>query len=388
VASLWGLLVLGCVFANRIGLALSVLIAFRLLVPHARRAFDRRAFRVALGGAAAVALLWTVYLIARPEARDPGWGGPRSLLEVLFGYPPIGPRVLSWFLAGWPVMTAIVTITLALMVVRFAADRRRTACLALPGFIVLPLIAGSLTREIYNESRYHFHLYPFVLIAFAVAIDVLARGVADAIDTVTAILGQSFRTKPVATALLAALFALAGSPDLAPGAIASFVNRDYTTPIDPVRAVLSWRPYATFHQDHEGPAMRVRAELAPGDRVVVSGPTYWASIYYYYLAGRVDYAVSEKTAELYRGDHVIHHVTGVRCLITPAELAAMLTAEADHRIWFLGDLNLLSESNRHFSPEMKQALAALLLPPLYLGRDHDTVVARRDPAAVTAGSPQ
>jgi hypothetical protein len=81
-------------------------------------------------------------------------------------------------------------------------------------------------------------------------------------------------------------------------------------------------------------------------------------------------------------------VTGVRCLITPAELAAMLTAEADHRIWFLGDLNLLSESNRHFSPEMKQALAALLLPPLYLGRDHDTVVARRDPAAVTAGSPQ
>jgi hypothetical protein len=57
----------------------------------------------------------------------------------------------------------------------------------------------------------------------------------------------------------------------------------------------------------------------------------------------------------------------------------MLVAESGHRIWILGDLNLLGNTNRHFSPPMKQALAGLLLPPLYLGRDHDTVVARLDP---------
>jgi hypothetical protein len=384
--SLWALALLGLVFANQIGLGLSVLVAYWIFVPDARQALRRSPLLPAIIGAAVLALTWAGYIAARPEARDPGWGGPRPVLEVLFGYPPVGSRVLSWFMAGWPVMTGIVLVTFAVMITRFVHDRRRTACLALPGFVILLLVAGCLPREMYNESRYHFHLYPFVLIGFAVAVDVLARGVADGIDTFTAILGQSFRTKPLATALLSALFALAGSPDLAPGAIALFVNRDYTTPVDPVRAVLSWRPYATFHQDHEGPALRVRAELAPGDRVVVSGPTYWASIYYYYLSGRVDYAVTEKADRLYRDGQVTHHVTGIPCINSPAGLAAMLEAERDHRVWILGDLNLLSRSNRHFSPEMKQALSALLLPPLYLGRDHDTVVARRDALSDRAGS--
>jgi len=377
--SLGALVVLGLAFANLIGLALVVLTILLVLLPGAVEQIRRRPLSLAFAGSLALAVLWGVFLVFTPSARDPGWGGPRPIAEVLGGYPPVPQRVLYWFLAGWPVMTGIVLTALAVMLIRFGADRHRTTALLLPGLLILPLLANSLTREIHNESRYHFHMYPFILIVFAVAIDLAARGVAEGIDSLTAILGQSFRTKSLATGLLAVLFALAGSPDLAPGAIALFVNRDYTTPVDPIRSVLSWRPYATFHQDHEGPAVRVRGELQPGDRVVVSGPTYWASIYSYYLNGRVDYAVTEKPERLFRDGHVVHHVTGVRCLTSPAELDSMLVAESSHRIWILGDLNLLSDSNRHFSPPMKRALADLLLPPLYLGRDHDTVVARRDP---------
>ena len=252
------------------------------------------------------------------------------------------------------------------MLIRFSADRRRTSSLLLPGFVILPLLATCLSREIHNESRYHFHMYPFILIGFAVAIDLAARAVAEGLDSLTAILGQSFRTKRLATGLLAVLFALAGSPDLAPGAIALFVSRDYTTPVDPIRSVLSWRPYATFHQDHEGPALHVRAELAPGDRVVVSGPTYWASIYDYYLGGRVNYAVTERPERLLKDGHVVHHVTGARCLTSPAELDSMLAAESGHRIWVLADSNLLGEPNRYFSSPMKagagRAARAAALP--------------------------
>jgi hypothetical protein len=130
----------------------------------------------------------------------------------------------------------------------------------------------------------------------------------------------------------------------------------------------------------------VRSELAPGDLVVVSGPTYWVSIYHYYLAGRVDYAVTEKSDRLYRNGRVTHHVTGVPCLTTPAELAAMLDTDRHRRIWIFGDLNLLRPSNRHFSPEMKQSLSALLLPPRFLGRDRDTVAGLRDPVIAAAGA--
>jgi 4-amino-4-deoxy-L-arabinose transferase-like glycosyltransferase len=382
---LGALVVLALAFANLIGFALAVLAILLVLFPGAAAAIRQRPLWPAFAGSLALAVLWGGFLIFQPAARDPGFGGPRPIAEVLGGYPPVAQRVLSWFLAGWPVMTLVVLITLAAMLIRFSADRRRTSSLLLPGFVILPLLATCISREIHNESRYHFHMYPFILIGFAVAIDLAARVVAEGLDSLTAILGQSFRTKPLATGLLATLFALAGSPDLAPGAIALFVSRDYTTPVDPIRSVLSWRPYATFHQDHEGPALHVLAELAPGDRVVVSGPTYWASIYDYYLGGRVNYAVTERPERLLKDGHVVHHVTGARCITSPAELDSMLAAESSHRIWILGDLNLLRNTNRHFSPPMKRALARLLLPPLFLGRDHDTVVARLDPRPKALG---
>jgi hypothetical protein len=150
--------------------------------------------------------------------------------------------------------------------------------------------------------------------------------------------------------------------------------------VDPVRSVLSWRPYATFHQDHQAPAARARAELAPGDRIVVCGPSYWASIYAYYLDAPIDYIVTEKTDRLYKNGYMVHHVTGARCLITPSEVDSTLAAEAGHRVWIFADLNLLTDSNHHFSPAMKATLSPLLLPPYFVGRDHDTVLSRREPS--------
>ncbi len=383
--ALWGLAILGASFLNLFLVAIGLAAAYPVVFAGAREDLRRRPLVAALAGGAALAGLWIAYLLARPEALDPGWGGPRPIATVLLGYPPLKSRVFDWFVVGWPVMTWIVIATLLVLVVRFVADRRQVACLYAPAVVILPLLAVTVTREVYNESRYHFHVYPFTLTLFAVAVDAMTRGAGAVLDVLGAILGSarhlpgalSFRRWGSAAATVLVLLAL--SPDIAPGALALLIGRDYATPVDPVRAILSWRPYSTFHQDHVGPANRVKAELRPEDRVIVAGPTYWLSIYYYYLDGRVDYAVAGKVDSDRGPGTVRHHITGVRCLVTPEELDQVLSAEAGHRLWIFGDRNLLSPGSRHFSPPMKERLTELCRPIDFLGRDRNTFVSRREP---------
>ena len=384
--ALWALAILGASFLNLFLVAIGLAAVYPVVFAGAREDLRRRPLGAALAGSAALAVFWTVYLLIHPEARDPGWGGPRPIATVLFGYPPLKARVLDWFLVGWPLMTWLVIATFVILLIRFVADRRRVHGLYACALVILPLLATSVTREIYNESRYHFHVYPFTLTLFAVAVEALIRGASAVVDVLGAILGSASRlpgalgARRWGSAIATVLILLAVSPDIAPGSLRLLIDRDYSTPIDPVRAILSWRPYATFHQDHKGPALHVKAELGPEDRVIVAGPTYWLSIYHFYLGGRVDYAVSEKSDAGRGPGPVRHHITGVRCLVTPEELDQMLAAEAHHRLWIFGDLNLLAPESRHFSPPMKARLTELCRPIVVLGRDRNTFVSRREPA--------
>jgi hypothetical protein len=328
-------------------------------------------------GSAALLVYWIVYLQSHPAALDPGWGEPWSVGAVLTAYPPFKSRVLDWFLRGWPVMTPLVAAGVLGLVAGFVFDRRRGEWLVAAAVLVIPLIVVTFGRELHNEARYHFHVYPFIVMVFALAITLLARGVTAAVDIVLATAGRPFAARPLVEGLLIIALGFGLCRDLAPRDLWSCVTRDYSTSKDPIRGTLNWLPYATFHQDHATPAAYVREQIAPGDRIAFFGPLYWASIYWYYL-GQVDYAVSKDATGMRREDGVFHHVTGARCITAVEELDQVLAAERHHRVWLLGDLQMLSDASSSFSPVMKARLRALALPWHYLGRDSNTLVRRLD----------
>jgi hypothetical protein len=127
-------------------------------------------------------------------------------------------------------------------------------------------------------------MYPFILIAFAVAVDLAARAVAEGLDGGHP--GANFRTKPLATGLLAPCSPWPALRTLAPGADA--VREPTTRP--------QWIP--SVRSSPGGPmppSIRTTRDRrctcgpsSPQDRVVVSGPTYWASSTITILDGRVD----------------------------------------------------------------------------------------------------
>ena len=94
---------------------------------------------------------------------------------------------------------------------------------------------------------------------------------------------------------------------------------------------------------------------------------------------QVDYAVSENATRIMRDDQVVHHVTGVHCLTSLDELDRVLASERGHRIWLLGDLNMLSDESASFTPAMKSRLREIATPWHYLGHDLNTLVRRIDP---------
>jgi hypothetical protein len=286
----------------------------------------------------------------------------------------VAERALGWFIAGWPLASAVVALTLLGLVVRFAADRRRGRDLFAAAVLLLPLILVTATREIHNESRYHFHLYPFILTLLAVPIAAAARLAAGALDTGLAIAGRRFPFRSLAEGAIAVSIGLLVTPDIAPRGIAAVVAGDNTTPRDPIRSALSWLPYATFHQDHVTPAAAVRSHLEADDPVLVAGPPYWASIYLHYI-GRLDYVVSEKAQVAGRNGVTLHHVTGARTLRSVAELDQVIAAEPGRRFWILTDSILLGPESRYFSADMKRRLGTLATPVLQRGRDQVTVAA-------------
>jgi 4-amino-4-deoxy-L-arabinose transferase-like glycosyltransferase len=382
----WALAILGAGLLNQFGVAVALVAGYLILLPGGLGELKRRPLFPVLLGTAALGLYWSGYLALNPTALMTPWGESRSVAQAFFGFPPIGKRVVQWFADGWPAMSAVSAVTLAVLLGRFALDRRQRASLFAAGVVLLPLVGVTMVREIYNESRYHFHLYPFLLVVFALALGWIARFLTGTADTLAAIAGRRFPVRRLVDALLVVVMALVLSPEVAPGEIANILQRDYATRKDPIRSIINWRPYAFFHQDHKGPAQWVRARLTPEDRIMVIGPTYWSSIYLHYI-GRVDYAVSEKVERLYRDGVVVHYVSGVRCLTSLDELDQALAAESGRRLWILGDLNLLSDEAWYFSSGMKVRLREIAVPQAFLGRDSNTFVACYPPARRSPANP-
>ncbi len=372
--ALWALGIVAAAFLNLIGLALGLVLAYMILLRGGRRDLGKRPLGPALAATLILAGYWLLYVILHPQLLETSWGARRSTADVLLGYPPVAERALSWFIQAWPIPSLLVGITIVVLLVRFAADRRRGGDLFAVAALLLPLLAITATREIHNESRYHFHLYPFIVTLLAAALAVAGRAIGAILDVGAALLGHAFRFRPLVEGALVVALAVLISPDLAPRQIATVVGGDYATPRDPIRSILSWEPYARFHQDHKDPAAFVAARLTAGDRVLVVGPPYWSSIYDYYM-GQVDYVVSERTEDFGGWIPVRHHITGARRVVTLADLEQILAAERGHRLWVFSDLNVLAPDNSYFSPDMKARLLEIAAPPVHLGRDGVTCVA-------------
>ncbi len=381
--AVWGLAIVGTAFLNLCGLALGLAAAYVVLLPGSGRDLRRGPLGAAIAGAALLTLYWAAYIVQHPGVLSTSWGEVRTMGDVLFGYPPFRSRVLTWLVRGWPLPSLIIGGTIIVLLARFMVDRRRGMDLFATAVLLLPLIAVTATSQINNESRYHFHLYPFAVTLFALALASVSRAVGKVLDVAAALFGRPFRLRPLVEGVCVTAIALFVSPDVAPAGLAAAMSRDHTLPRDPVRFILSWTPYADFHQDHTSTAAFVRARLAPTDLVLIAGPPYWASIYLYYI-GRVDYVVSEHVAQAEPGV-LIHHVSGARRITSVAALDTTLAAIHGRRLWILTDSILLGPESRYFTRPMKARIDSLAHPFLYVGRDLITLVSCQATAPAEAG---
>ncbi len=370
--TLYCCLILAAAFFNLFALAIGLGVVGVLLFGAGWTEQRRSPWRAAWLGVLALAFYWAVFMGRHPGLLDPGWGEPQSINDAFFDYPPLVSRALEWFWIGWPRMTVVVVAAIVALLAAFAFDRRWREALIAPALVCVPLVVALFGRELFNEVRYHFHLYPFGLIVGAAALWAIAGWLARAADIGAAALGRGLRHRRALQGVVAVALVFVLSADASPARLKAVVGRDYESAKDPIRATLNWAPYSDFHQDHVAPAAYVVDRLAPGDLVMVFGPTYWASIYRHYI-GQLDYVVADTEptpAVVVRR----HHVSGAPIVGTVAALDRALAQAGSRRIWLLGDLNLLRAEVSHFDAALKARLAALALPYDFIGRDANTLV--------------
>jgi 4-amino-4-deoxy-L-arabinose transferase-like glycosyltransferase len=285
-----------------------------------------------------------------------GW---RELALALFGFPNVLQHFVYWFAVGWPVFLAVSAITTVAMI----ADYFRTkqpALLYLQGGIIIPVVITSLFAT-YQESRYVFHLYPLLVVAFAWAI---VRGA----ELATARFPVQ---RNLALAAVAAVAFLA-SGDVGRSTLAP-LTRTYGEPRDAMRGVISWRAFG-FHQDQEGAAQYVREHMQPGDRVVAVGLPHQLHVYRYYV-GQLDGAVTRAVNTDYqrlKDGHLVDRATGARLVFDVDELAT----PGGPVTWLIGDTVLHAEDVSYFPRAVRDRARALSANPDFIGRDRVTYVVR------------
>jgi hypothetical protein len=369
VAALWvtmrrstmregGLLALAIAFGvlHLFMLSILVLLAWFVWFGETWRDVGARRIRPALL-ALAVSLGYWVWYLGDAVA---GW---RPLALELFGFPGVLKYFVYWFASGWPLFLTATTIVGALMLGRYLSTRDR-ALLYLPAGIVIPVATASFFAS-YEESRYVFHLYPLLVVAFA-------WGCVQFAETVSDRLGWH-GWRAVTAHVVCAAIAMVATRDIGALSVAP-LTRDYGDQRDVMRSVISWPVYGSFHQDQAGAAMYVRENMSPGDRVVAIGLPHQLNVYRFYV-GQLDAALTRPQNTSYqrrRAGRVVDWVTGAELFIDVGDLTATRGATT----WLLGDTAILSDAVNYFSPQVRADARVVAATAGFRGRDGVTYVVK------------
>ena len=338
-------------FVYQIGLLAVVVGVYLVFFMRGARTLREPVFTVA-GGAAAVCLfLWSLVPAMDPTVST------RRLLWAMFSYPNFYDYFLRWYLWGWPLLTIVSTIGALQLITHFMANRARPALLFIPGAILIPALIGSLFQPSDDAVRYTIHLYPAMVILFAVV--------------TCEIIGYChwrfsygrLRRGVIATAvMLAALFI---SQDANPVAAWSVGDWTYRTARHPIRNIGGWDSGPRHHEDHKTPSLYVRRHIAPQDRVIVLGGPVAVAIYRYYI-GRVDYALANRPAEnalrLPEGKlvdiYVASEMISIKFRITQQSLQSLQSESVPRRV--LKKLEDIKDREYTGQPEFFNALRTVL----------------------------
>jgi hypothetical protein len=266
-------------------------------------------------------------------------------------------------------MTFVFVMGCILLLAQHISNHNNKPALFVLGAIFIPAILMSFFSA-YHESRYIFHLYPLVVIVFAVSlIKILSL-----IPAWQYIYSQQTNLKQFLIITLVVTTILIISQDANPLYAWYIGNRTYQSARDPTRSIISWKPYATFHQDHESPSLYIKQRLLPGDQIVVLGPSYMLAVYHFYI-GEVDYILEPSKGTLsygkFKGSRIIDYATGSEILHGPQRLKELI-ANKSGGLWLLGDRILLSQEGIYYSKWEQEYLRSLLEGLDYVGGDGKT----------------
>ena len=318
-------------------------------VPWLRRALRPLLLLVALGTGQAAFAVWSLGISE----------GIKSLLRVPFPYP-------AFMVPQFPVLMGVFALVCLYLVVRPLSTGEedevgiRSAALA-----ALLTVAGIGVASSWGETRYLFHMYPFLVM-------VAAWGMVGATSWLLGRWGPMASTSQArrmgaAAAGCAVLILLGVDRGHGVPITIGMATMDHGQATEPATHVFEVRP------DHEGPGRYVAERLRPEDIVVAEDP-----LQQWWYVGRVDYwlrhpdhapgAVFRDDRGDFRDIYVASRWPFGREALDDA------LAAAPGRTWILTSAETveardLTEDQRAWLDEVREAH-----PPVHVGRDNETSV--------------
>jgi hypothetical protein len=370
-----GLLALGMVAAglnHELALVLVLAVVDVAFCIRSHKDWREPIFWVGLIGGLATVGLWGVWMLFTGVAED-----ITSAIYRLTRFPDIGRYYLQWLLVGWPVLLVLGgSAWIALWVKSLQEDQpghaRRNWFIATGLFV--PMVSMSFLQWQFSEVRYFFHLYPLMLLFYALCVQwALAH-----VERWTRPRPVMVRGGAIAVCVIAALWI---SQDANPLVASMIANRSYTDTKNPYRATLNWPAHAGYHSDPQATSAYVREHRRPEDRVICVGPPHMAALYRWYLGhldaqiGRQDnYGRLVRLDDGYPGDPV----TGARLIDSPEVLDDLLGAWQGRTVWLLADHAVLAPDAGFLPQPLREAVLQRFGKPIFIGRDGISYVARQE----------
>jgi hypothetical protein len=355
-------------FFYQFGLLLIMLAIYLLVLARDFRNLWDPILRIVYIVASMCFAIWGVIIAVYPDIPL------RRLRLAMFGFPNFYDYFLNWFVRGWPVMTIFFVVGCVMLLSRHFSNRRDPVPLFVLGAFFIPAILVSFFKA-NPESRYAFHLYPLVVIVFAMVITlaityILKRIPVNILKRIP-IKNHLSRNLTVLVMFVSVLFI---SQDANPLEAWQIGNRTYTSPRDPIRGVINWTTYARFHQDHKSPSLFVKKHLSPGDQVVVLGSTYVVMIYRYYV-GQVNYNVYPMDNFGFLGiltnNGYTDYVTGSIIIPNLTDLQEFIE-NSSGGLWLLGDDVILDDDTNFYPAPLIEYLRSIVRKPDFVGLDGHT----------------